>query len=79
MELGEFIVTVLWNPATICGRETALSEIISWLGSLAIITGFFWVQVQIDRLNKGWAHTTLFLLSLVGEVYLIWLWNSRNT
>ena len=79
MELGEFIVTVLWNPATICSRETALTEIISWLGSLAIITCFFWVQVQIDRLNKGWDHTTLFLLSLVGEVYLIWLWNSRNT
>jgi len=59
--------------------ETAVAEVISWFGAIAIIAGFFWIQVQIDQLNRGWGHTTLFLLSLVGEVYLIWLWNSRDT
>lgn len=55
-----------------------LEELLSWLGSIAIIAGFFWAQVQLDRLGKGWGQTALFLLSMLGEVYLIWLWNSRD-
>ena len=55
-----------------------LEELLSWLGSIAIIAGFFWVQVQIDQLGKGLPQTILFLLSMMGEVYLIWLWNSRD-
>ncbi|MCL5429482.1 MAG: hypothetical protein M1347_06780 [Chloroflexi bacterium] len=55
-----------------------LAEMLSWLGSIAIIAGFFWIQVQVDQLGKGWAHTILFLLSMVAEVYLLWLWNSRD-
>ncbi len=55
-----------------------MDEIVSWLGSIAIIAGFFWLQVQIDQLNKGWGHTVLLLLSVLGEAYLIWLWNSKD-
>jgi len=58
--------------------EFELPEMFSWLGSIATIIGFFLVQVKIDQLDKGWSHTILFLLSLVGEVYIIWLWNSRD-
>ena len=58
--------------------EFELPEMFSWLGSIAIIIGFFLVQVQIDQLGKGLAPTCLFLLSLIGEVYVIWLWNSRD-
>lgn len=57
---------------------TTLAEMFSWLVSIAIIAGFFWVQVQVDQLGKGWAHTVLFLLSVVAEVYLLWLWISRD-
>jgi hypothetical protein len=56
-----------------------LEELLSWAGSIAIIAGFFWIQVQIDQLSKGSFHAILFLLSLMGEAYLIWLWNSQKT
>jgi len=55
-----------------------LAELLSWLGSIAIITGFFWIQVQIDQLSQGLFHAILFLLSVMGEAYLIWLWNSQK-
>lgn len=78
MELGDSLVAVLWLNARMWLGDTYLDEFISWLGSIAIIIGFFWVQVQIDQLNRGWGHTSLFLLSLISEVYLIWLWNSKR-
>jgi hypothetical protein len=55
-----------------------LEELLSWIGSIAIIAGFFWMQVQIDQLSNGVFHAVLFLLSLLGEAYLIWLWNSQK-
>jgi hypothetical protein len=78
MQLGKSLVAVLWLNARMWLGESLLDEIISWLGSFAIIIGFFWLQLQIDQLNKGWGHTALFLLTLIGEVYLIWLWNSKR-
>ncbi len=57
---------------------TALAEMFSWMGSVVIIAGFFWIQVQVDQLGNGWVHTILFLLSIIPEVYLLWLWNSRD-
>jgi hypothetical protein len=50
----------------------------SWPGSIATIIGFFWVQTKVDQLAKDWTHTVLFLMTLVAEVYIIWLWNSQN-
>ena len=50
----------------------------SWLGSIATILGFFWIQLRIEQLARDWSQTLLFLLTLVAEVYLIWLWNSQN-
>jgi hypothetical protein len=55
-----------------------LAELFSWIGSIVIIAGFFWIQVQIDQLGRGLSHTILFLLSVAGEAYLIWLWTSRD-
>ena len=53
-----------------------LSQASSWLGSLAIIGGFFWVEVQIVQLHQDWAHTSLLYLSVLIEIILIWMWNS---
>ena len=58
--------------------ESDLAAKLSWLGSVGIIILFFWVQTKLDQLTKDWAHTFLFLLTLVGEVYLLWLWNSQS-
>jgi hypothetical protein len=47
-----------------------------WIGSIGIIAGFFWAQVELTQLSQDWAHTALLYLSLFVEVGLIWAWNS---
>ena len=53
-----------------------LSQLILWLGAIAIMAGFFWIQVKIDQLPTDWAHTTLLLVSVIVEFGLLLLWNS---
>lgn len=53
-----------------------LSQLILWLGAVAIMAGFFWMQVKIDQLPTDWAHTTLLLVSVIVEFGLLLLWNS---
>lgn len=52
-----------------------LTRTAAWLGSIAIIVFFFFIQVEIDHFAKGWV-TVLQLLSVAGEFWLVWLWNS---
>jgi hypothetical protein len=54
---------------------TFISQASSWLGSLAIIGSFLWVEVKIVQLPQDWAHTVLIYSSIIVEVVLIWLWN----
>src|SRR5215213_9135034 len=46
----------------------------TWLGSLAIIIGFFVLQTRIDLPAQDWAQTILTLLSIAVEVWLVWFW-----
>lgn len=52
-----------------------LLQIMAWVGSLGIIAGFFLLQIRITSLPQDWAQTTLLCLSVIGEVWLIWVWN----
>ncbi len=56
-------------------NSTFISRALFWLGSLAIIGGFLWAEVNIVQLPQDWAHTALIYACLVVEVALIWLWN----
>lgn len=53
-----------------------ISQASSWLGSLAIIGGFFWAEVKIVQLPQDWAHTALIYACVFVEIALIYLWNS---
>lgn len=48
----------------------------AWIGSLAILIAFFWLQVKIDQLVGDWS-IPLQLLSIALEFALIWNWNRR--
>jgi hypothetical protein len=48
----------------------------AWLGSLAIIGGFLWAEVNIVQLPEDWTHTVLIYGCIFIEVILILLWNS---
>ncbi len=56
-------------------RSNWPAQIAAWTGSIAIILGFFVLQIKIDHLAKDWA-IVLQLLSLPVEVWMIWVWNS---
>jgi hypothetical protein len=57
-------------------RSNWLSQIFAWVGSIGIIIGFCLLQVRITSLSQDWAQTTLVILSVIGETWLIWGWNS---
>jgi hypothetical protein len=56
-------------------RPTWPSLAAAWLGSIAILLGFFLLQVQISNSANDWS-TALQLLSVIVETWLIWAWNS---
>jgi hypothetical protein len=58
-------------------KSNWLSQVIVWLGSIGIIIGFCILQVKIDQLPKDWFQSALLLFSIIPELWLIWVWNSR--
>ena len=50
------------------------TQIIAWIGFIAIILGFFVLQVKIDRVAKD-LTIILQLLTTTVEFWLIWSWN----
>lgn len=57
-------------------RPNWLSQTLSWAGSVGIIAGSFLLQIQIMSLSENWAQTTLLILSVMVEIWLIWGWNN---
>jgi hypothetical protein len=57
-------------------KSTFLSHFLFWLGSLAILSGFFWVEAKLVQLPQDWAHTTLIYVCIFLEFAIILLWNS---
>jgi hypothetical protein len=55
---------------------TLLSQILLWTGSIGILLGSFLLQIRITSLSQDWAQTVLLILSVIGEIWLIWGWNS---
>jgi hypothetical protein len=64
-------------PAQQNVKSSALSQISTWLGFIAIIIGFGILQANIVQLPKGWLQSVLLTLSILPEFLLIWLWNGR--
>ena len=56
-------------------RSDWRSQILLWLSSLVIIAGGFLLQVQIASFLGGWAQTILLIISVIAEVWLIWMGN----
>lgn len=53
------------------------SNLASWIGSIGIIVGFFWLQAAIAAPAAQSVSSTLLLIgSIPLEVGLIWFWNS---
>lgn len=56
--------------------STLTSQMLLWLGTLAIAGGFLWAEVKIINMPQDWAHTMLIYACILVEFPLIFLWNS---
>jgi hypothetical protein len=57
-------------------RSNWFSQLIAWIGSIGIIAGSSLLQIRIISLPQDWAQTTLLILSVLVEIWLIGGWNS---
>src|SRR5215208_727697 len=69
-------IYILSETKLIQPQSGLLSQAIIWSGFIAIIAAFFILQVKLTQLPKDWFQTLLFVLLLIPEVGLIWVWNS---
>ncbi len=60
-------------------KPKLLSQAAFWLGALAIVGGFLWLEVQLVQLPQDWAHNLLVYLCVFVEIGLLLLWNSMFT
>ena len=60
-------------------KSTLISRTLFWLGSIAIIGGFLWAEMNVAELAQDWAHTALIYICIFIEVALIYGWNSLFT
>jgi len=56
-------------------RPNLLLRVSLWVGVISIITGAFLLQIRITSLPRDWPQTTLLILSVIVEFWLIWVWN----
>jgi hypothetical protein len=57
-------------------KSRMLSQIVAWSGLIAIVGGFFILQVDITRMPRDGFQTLLLILLLVPEIWLVQFWNS---
>ena len=73
-------VYILADPqAHKSSKPQFLSQLLFWLGSLAIVGGFFWLEAKTVQLPHDWAHSALIYVCVFVEFAFIWLWNSLFT
>jgi hypothetical protein len=65
--------------ATRPDRGRRLKGFVFWPISLAILAGFFWLQVQIDQASSGSIQIILLTLSVVVEGGLLLLWHTLTS
>lgn len=73
LDMPLYILTGLYSQNV--SHSNRLTQIFAWIGFIAIIVGFFLLQVKIDQLAKDWT-TVLQLLTTAIEFWLIWVWNN---
>lgn len=66
-----YILSDVYNQGHV--RPSWLSRIIAWTGFIVIIAGSFLLQIQIR--SGDWVQTILLILSVIAELWLIWVWN----
>lgn len=51
-------------------------EVVTWMGSIGIILGFFWLQAKLVQSSQNTAYVILLYISIFVEAVSIWIWNN---
>jgi hypothetical protein len=51
-------------------------EVATWMGSIGIILGFFWLQAKLVQFSHNSAYVALLYISIFVEAVSIWIWNN---
>ena len=73
LDIPTYILSDLYPKSP--SRPHGLLLIALWIGFVAILGGSFLLQIRIIALPRDWAQTTLLILSVTAELWLIWVWN----
>ena len=73
LAIPTYILSDLYPPGP--SRPHGFFLIALWIGFVAILGGSFLLQIRISALPQDWAQTTLLILSVIAELWLIWVWN----
>jgi hypothetical protein len=74
LDVPIYILSGLSSPPS--ARSGCLTQALAWAGSMGIIAGAFFFQIRIMSISENWAQTTLLILSVIGEIWLILGWNN---
>ena len=58
-------------------KPHTISQIGAWLGFLGIIVGFGILQAKTVQLQEDWFQSSLLILSIILELWLVWAWNRQ--
>lgn len=74
LDIPLYILSGLYSQSP--SRLNILSFIPLWAGLISIVVISFLLQIRIIALPQDWAQTTLLILSVTVELWLIWAWNN---
>ena len=81
--LSHILESSLKAPVYILSRGNAerpkpswLFQLVTWVGFVGIVIGFFILQMKVTQLTRDWPQSVLLILLLIPEFWLIWVWNS---
>jgi len=63
-----------YNPRAL-NIKRAVLVLITWLGFLAIIAGFSFLEIQVDQGIRGAARTLFLLITAGVEIWAVYAWN----
>ncbi len=74
LKVPVYVLSSLDAPA-LPYRMSRILRLVFRIAPILIVAGFFWIQVQIDKLVTGLAHTLVLSLSVLVEFGLVFLWS----
>lgn len=73
LSIPVYVVSGVYIPKP---QSNRLADATAWLGSIGIIAGFGLLQVKMMQVSEGWFQSSLLILVVVFEIWLLWLWDN---